>query len=261
MKIGCCVGYKDIEKIKNAANAGYDYVEVALNSYAACAEEDADKFMAALKEYNIPCEVANCLFPKEIQLCSEAFDEKQTEEYLEKAFSLAMKTGIDTVVFGSGGSRKIPEDFPREKALSQLEALCVKYLDTIGRKYGITVVIEPLNQKECNVFNTVEETAAFVKKLNLENVKCLADSYHMDVENEPYTNVKLAEGILCHTHIANPDGRVVPLASDVNDYSSFFASLRDIKYKGRLSVEASIPKDTAMDAALKNSLDFLRGLI
>lgn len=261
MKIGCCVGYKDAEKVKIAASAGYDYVEVALNAYTAAADDEYVKFIESLKENNIRCEVANCLFPKEIQLCSEDFDEKKIEEYLEKAFSRAKLTGIDTVVFGSGGSRTIPEGFPREKALEQIEITCRKYLDPIGRKYGITVVVEPLNKKECNIFNTVEESAAFVNKLGLENVKCLADTYHMDVEKEPYTNVKLAEGILCHTHIANPDGRVVPLSSDINDYSAFFASLREINYCGRLSVEAGIPKDMSQETALSETLKFIRSIM
>lgn len=261
MKIGCCVGYKDIEKIKAAAKAGYDYVEVVLSSYSAASQEECTRFVDALRENNIPCEAANCLFPKEIQLCSDAFDEKQVAEYLEKAFSRARETGIDTIVFGSGRSRTIPEGFPREKATEQLEKVCINCLDPIGKKYGITVVIEPLNKKECNIFNTVEESAAFVNKLGLCNVKVLADTYHMDVENEPYSNVLLTEGILRHTHIANPDGRVVPLCGDTNDYSEFFKSLKKINYCGRMSVEAGIPKDKSQETALAESLAFLRSLV
>ena len=70
MKIGYCVGYKDAEKVKLAASAGYDYVEVALNAYTAAGDDEYVKFIDALKENSIKCEVANCLFPKEIQLCS-----------------------------------------------------------------------------------------------------------------------------------------------------------------------------------------------
>ncbi len=260
MKIGCTVGYKDMEKIAVCAKAGYDYVEVALNKFAVCTDEEYNAFRNALSENNIPCEAANCLFPGEILLCDDSFDGKVIEEYLEKAFARAKDTGIDVVVFGSGKSRTIAEGFPREKALEQLELLCRDYLDPIGAKYGITVVIEPLNKGECNIFNTVEESALFVNKLGLANVKCLADTYHMDIEKEPYTNVKLAKGILCHTHIANPDGRVVPQKTDANDYTDFFKSLADIDYNGRLSVEAGIPKDSSMQDVLSSSLEFLKSM-
>lgn len=260
MKIGCTVGCKDIEKIAVCAKVGYDYVEVALNKYAVCSDEEYAEFRKALADNNIPCEAANCLFPGAMKLCGDGFDEKATEEYLEKAFARASETGIDTVVFGSGGARMIPEGCTRERALCQLEKLCRNYLDPIGAKYGITVVIEPLNKGECNIFNTVEECAAFVNKLGLRNVKCLADTYHMDIENEPYSNVKLAKGILCHTHIANPDGRVVPMKGDANDYTEFFGSLADIGYNLRLSVEAGIPKDITLECALSDSLAFLRSM-
>ena len=261
MKIGCTVGYKDTEKIALCAKAGFDYVEVALNSFAVCTDEECESFKKALKENNIPCEAANCLFPGSIKLCAETLDEKAVEEYLEKAFARAKDVGVDTVVFGSGGSRFIQEGVTREKALCQLETVCVKYLDPIGRKYGITVVIEPLNKKETNIFNSVEESMVFVNKLGLANVKCLADSYHMDVESEPYTNVKLAGKDLRDTHIANPDGRVMPAASDANDYSPFFASLKEFGYEGRVSVEAGVPEGKTLAEALSDSAEFLRKCI
>ncbi len=239
MKIGVGIGPRDIYKIEYAANAGYDYVEVALNGFAELSDEDYAAFRKALKDNNIVCEAANCLFPGTIHLCDETFDEKQVEEYLEKAFARAQETGMKVVVFGSGGSRKIPEGFCREKAVEQITTVCTKYLEPIAKKYGICVVIEPLNKKETNIFNTVEETAAFVKKLGLKNVKCLADSYHMDMEKEPYKNILLAGKDLAHAHIANPDGRILPKSTDANDYTEFFASLVEIGYTGRLSAEWS----------------------
>lgn len=261
MKIGCTVGYKDIEKIKECAKAGFDYVEVALNGLAACSDEELEAFVGALRENDIPCEAANCLFPGSIKLCDESFDESAIEEYLEKALARAKAVGVDTVVFGSGASRKIPEGFSREKAVSQLEVVCRKYLDPIAAKNGITIVIEPLNKGETNIFNSVEETMVFVERLSLGNVKCLADTYHMDVEAEPYSNVRLAGDALRHTHIANPDGRVMPLEGDKNDYKPFMSYLREIGYNGRLSVEAGIPEGMTREQALCETLKFLNSIV
>lgn len=258
MKIGCTLGHKDIKKLELIAKAGFDYAEVALNGLAECSEEEYTAFIKAVKENKIPCEAANCLFPGTLKLCDETFDENAIENYLEKAFKRAKETGIKTVVFGSGGSRKIPGVFPREKAVIQLEKVCKDYLEPIAEKYGITVVIEPLNKNETNIFNSVAEVAEFVARLGLKNVKCLADSYHMDMENEPYSNVKLAGNNLKHTHIANPEGRVMPFATDNNNYDAFFNSLKEIGYAERMSVEAEAPKNMSLEQALANSAMFLR---
>lgn len=260
MKLGCTVGCKDIEKIELAAKVGFDYVEVALNGLAACSEEDFESFKAAVKKNNIPCEAANCLFPKTIKLCDKIYDGAAVEAYLETAFSKAKELGVEVVVFGSGASRKISDDVDREKAIEQLRLTCIEYLNPIAVRYGITVVIEPLNKGETNIFNSLEETYAFLSELGLSNVKCLADTYHMDLESEPYSNVNLAGNDLRHTHIANPDGRVMPLEMDKNDYKPFFSALREISYSGRLSIEAGVPAGMTLEEALAESLRFLRSI-
>lgn len=261
MKIGYTVGCANLNKIELAAKAGFDYVEVALNGVATCSEDELAAFIECLKKNGIPCEAANCLFPGSLKLCGESFNESAVEEYLEGAFSRASLIGIDTVVFGSGGSRKIPDGFSRNTALEQLRTVCTKYLEPAAAKYGITVVIEPLNKRETNVFNSVAETSEFQKSLELEHVKCLADTYHMDMENEPYSNVELAGKNLRHTHIANPVGRVFPLASDEKDYDEFFRCLSRIGYEGRISVEASVPEGMTEEQALCETLAFLRSIV
>ena len=47
--------------------------------------------------------------------------------------------------------------------------------------------------------------------------------------------------------MANPNGRVFPLAWDEFEYSSFFAKLRGIGYARRISIEAS-SKDFTTEA-------------
>ena len=206
---------------------------------------------------NTIADLNNYLFEELERITDESLDDPQRE----KALARAKKVGVDTVVFGSGASRKIQDGFSREKAVEQLELVCRKYLDPIAAKNGITIVIEPLNKTETNIFNSVEEAMIFVNKLSLANVKCLADTYHMDLESEPYSNVRLAGNALRHAHIANPDGRVMPLAGDKNDYVPFMKYLREINYFGRLSVEAGVPEGMTLKNALCETVQFLKSIV
>ena len=55
----------------------------------------------------------------------------------------------------------------------------------------------PLNHKETNVFLTVAESSEVVRRLNLPNLKVLADLYHTYVEKEePQILIENAD-ILC----------------------------------------------------------------
>ncbi len=53
------------------------------------------------------------------------------------------------VIFGSGGSRKLRDGWPVEKANVQFVAL-LKKMGPIAQKYGVTVALEQLNSGECN---------------------------------------------------------------------------------------------------------------
>lgn len=78
----------------------------------------------------------------------------------------------------------MPDGFSREKGEEQI----VQFLERVANysdALGITIVIEPLNQKESNIINSVPEAVSIAKKVNRPSIQVLADFYHMDEENEP----------------------------------------------------------------------------
>jgi hydroxypyruvate isomerase len=60
-----------------------------------------------------------------------------------------------------------------------------------------------------------------------------------------------------HVHIANPVGRVMPLSRDEYDYAPFFESLRRIRYRGRISIDA---RAVGFAGQSPKSIAFLRAL-
>ena len=179
-------------------------------------------------------------------------DNYRIERYLRTAFERIEELGGEIVVFGSGGSRAVPEGFPMDEARSQLVEF-VTLAGQIAGKHGITIVVEPLH--DCNIINTVIEGLDIVRAADHPFVKVLADLYHMDEQNEPVSDILAAGENLAHTHTADT-GRLHP-GSGSYPHAEFFAALRDIGYEGRVSVEC---KFLDWDTEPRKALEFLRSM-
>lgn len=124
-------------------------------------------------------------------------------------------------------------------------------------KRGITLVIEPVRFEETNNINRVDEGAELVRRLNHPSVKLLADFWHMRMVGEDISDIEQIGDVLMHTHIARKDGRVFPTVRDEDIYDEFFAALKTIGYKGRLSLEATTED---LDGDAPKSINLLRSM-
>jgi len=252
MRLGICTS---IDNAATVASAGYDYIEPALNAVATLDEaafEDIREQFAALA---LPAQAFNCLFPGSIRLTGPDVDLASIEAYLETAIARASVLGASVVVFGSGGSRRLPEGFPRERGLEQVAGM-LAVAGPIAAANKLTIVIEPLRSAEDNLINTAAAGLELATTVDHPNVRLLVDYYHMRSENESPDIVRAAgNDMLRHCHIARLEGRRWPRLADGEDYSAFFAALADIDYDGRLSVEGTTD-DLASDAPA--AMAFLR---
>jgi mono/diheme cytochrome c family protein len=171
---------------------------------------------------------------------------------VKKAFDRLARVGVQTLVFGSGGARRVPDGFSKDEAFKQLVDFG-KRIAPEARARGITVLIEPLRRQESNIINTAAEGFALVKAIGDPNFQLMIDFYHLASEQEDPAIVIEAKDVLRHLHMANPQGRVFPLAWEEFNYAPFFANLRKIGYDRRMSVEAAA-KDYAHDAPLSIAL-------
>ena len=177
MKIGFCA---KLDRINEAAAAGFDYIEPPVSAAAAWTEEEFEKYLDTVKNAPIPVPSFNVLFPGDIALLSPDADEQVISRYLHMAFDRVRKLGGKVVVFGSGRSRKRPEDMPYADAFRRLAEIA-RLIGDIAAQYGLTIVIEPLNRGETNMINSVAEGACLAAAANHPNVKLLADYYHVAV--------------------------------------------------------------------------------
>lgn len=234
MNLGICAG---IGQIADAKRAGYDYCELGLSQFALMDAAAFASAASAIRAVGLPTPVMNLFVPGTLRLVGPDADTDAIEYYLQTALQRAGALGVETVVFGSGGARQIPEDADRAQALLQIDRFLAQ-CNTIALPLGIRIAIEPLCGRECNVLNTVAEAAALSRRLALPSIGVLADTYHMAVEEEPLSAITEAGDLLWHVHIANPEGRRFPAAGDGQDYKGLFARLSAMGYTGRVSVEA-----------------------
>ena len=138
------------------------------------------------------------------------------------------------VVFGSGRSRRRPEEMPYGDAFRRLIEI-TRLIGDIAGQYGITIVIEPLNRGETNMINSVAEGACLAAAVNHPQVKLLADYYHIAVEGHAPEDLARLGGI-AHCHIATLEGRRAPQEAE-EGFKALFAAMKQTGYEGLISVE------------------------
>jgi sugar phosphate isomerase/epimerase len=243
MKLGCCLNMNaslepkiGAESIPVIAARGFDYIELPLAQVMELSGEGFRDLLDKIRNGGIPVEACNNFFPPRVRLTGEEAKQETALEYAKAACERAAAMGAKIVVLGSSGAKNIPLGFPYERARGQLVELLGKIQDTV-KPLEITVVLEPLNQKESNFVINAGEGLGLVRELNLDNVKLLVDYYHLRMENEDPSVIRKAGKDLRHVHIASKEGRRFPKAGDGEDYTAFFRELKSICYGGRISIE------------------------
>lgn len=232
--LGICTGLSNHEIVEQG---GFNYIEAGVRRFLIPTKSDEEfaKKMQELESSNIKIEACNGFLPGSLKSVGENADHEGILKFSEVAFRRAKEAGIGIIVFGSGGSRKIPEGFSRDEARKQFVELGKK-LGPLAQKYDVTIVLEPLNSGECNFINSVAEGGEIVEAIDHKNFLLLADVYHMTKEDEgPESIIKYGK-LLRHVHIAEEEGRTAP-GTGGEDFTPYFEALKKVKYKGRISVE------------------------
>ena len=242
MKFGVCTGIDDAQKLKYAVEAGFDYVECNFGFLSKSSDEEFENAKKAICEANIKCESANCFIPDIYPIADSACDRNGLAAYVEKGMKRGAEIGLEIVVLGSGRARRVPEHITFKEGFKNISDVLAEVISPIAEKYGITVVIEPLRPKECNIFNTVKEGVMLAASTGKDNIFGLADIYHMVESGDTYDNIRDLKGNLKHAHISYPpqDGshaRCYPKDINEFDYKGFVDAL-DFAGCERCSIEA-----------------------
>lgn len=215
--------------------AGADYLDWSMGSVMA-SEAEFEKLRVLTDQGPLRAEAFMGFLPPTQRVTGPNVDLQSVLEYATTAMRRAKLLGGEVIVLGSAGARKVPNGFDFEVAKSQFIEFC-RELGPRAQEIGISIAIEPLNKGEDNFICSVAQGAEFVDAIAHPSIQLLADFYHMDVENEPLSDIENAASKLRHTHLADT-GRCAPgFVEKEADIVGFFRALHVAGYDARCSFE------------------------
>jgi len=237
VELGVCGKPDDISKIEQY---GFDYLEPSGSGIANMTDTAFAAFRDQVKASKVYCQsVITLISNPKLKVVGPDVDLDAVSSYLDSTLDRCKSLGVSVAVWGSAGSRRVPDGYSRDTAWDQIKAY-LKRAGEIAKSKQIVIGIEPLRKQESNIINSGAEALRLVHEVNHPGVKMIIDYYHMRIENEDPEIVRTAKEHIVHLHFANPAGRRWPHSDDEDPvYARFFKILKEIDYKGGLSIEGT----------------------
>jgi sugar phosphate isomerase/epimerase len=239
--------------VSKAAAVGYDAVEIFAPEASAV---DTAALRRRLEETGLQVAAVGTgagWVRKRLCLTADAADVRRgAVEFIQSIIDLGAPFGAPAIIGSMQG--RWGDGIDRETALQRLR----EGLNTLGRyaaDRGVPLIYEPLNRYETNLCNTVESGVAMLQTLDTDNVRLLADLFHMNIEETDIAAALRTGGKhIGHVHFVDTNRR--PAGCGHMDFPPIAAALRDIGYTGYASAEAFAWPDS--DTAARKTMETYR---
>lgn len=235
-------------QLAQAARAGYDYVELDLNQVLALDEAGYREMVSQMERFGVYAEVVHAPLRAGAAIVGEGVSAQALHAQLEKSFALARMLGAELVLFDCAASRMLPRGFDPAMAWRQLGNF-IRILQAHAADNDLKVALLPLRRSSADLMNYVTEATLISAMLRLDRVGVAASSYNMAMEAESLPQLRRTGSLLWHMRVSNVLGNRPPRSGDGEDYAALFASLREMGYGGRVTMEAPCPDFDAHAAA------------
>ena len=241
--------------IKTAKELGFDGVELSLKKPSAI---DLDSILRELKRtgLSVPTIGTGQSYVEDgLFFCSENNEiRKQVVERIKEIIDFAAKIESNVTIGGIRGKiSKTIEPNLLQKIKESVFECCV-----YAAKFGVGIIIEPVNHYEVSCIFTIKEAVEFVKDVNHPALSVLYDSYHVNMEESSIIEPLLTAGqLLSHVHFAD-NNRLVPGYGCFN-FTEVVKVLKQLNYSGYICIEA-LPKPDSLTAA-KQAILHLHSLL
>ncbi|MBA4053757.1 MAG: sugar phosphate isomerase/epimerase [Marivirga sp.] len=218
--------------------SGYRYV---VESAAKCiypskvSDQQFHDNITAFKNLKVKIYAVNIFFPGDLKLVGSSVNEEAIVAHARAVLKRCRDAGINMMVWGSGGARRIPDGFEHAKAKDQFVGIA-RRVSEVAKEYNVILALENLNHTETNFINTVEEAYEIVKKVNHPNFLLCVDIYHMLMEGEPPAIIEKTKDKLIHCDIAEKENRAPPGVKG-DDFRPYLRALKKVGYNGKIVLE------------------------
>lgn len=237
-----------------AATLGFDAVEIFPPSAAAV---DAGALRRLLERHRLRLAAmgtgAGWVVRKLTLTSPDPAVRTAAREFIGEIVELAAGFGAPAIIGSMQG--RWEGAVSRAQALAWLGEALEDLGEQAGRR-GTTLLYEPLNRYETNVFNRIGEAAEWLRSLRTRHVRVLADLFHMAIEEtNSAAALREAGAVVGHVHFADSNRRAIGLGQ--TDVAPIVAALRELRYEGYLSAEILALPD-AIAAARQTMTAFRR---
>jgi sugar phosphate isomerase/epimerase len=216
---------------------GFDFVEAEVSLLSPEGDpDDFKRFREKMNLFSIKPEVFSAFIPPDLKVVGPAVDEKRLKRYLTVSMHRVADLGGKIIIWGSGGSRSYPVDYSREDAFQQVEEF-LGWAADFAEADGIRLAIEPMNKRESNMINSLEEGMDLVNRINRREIRVMLDYHHFMMEERELSNIEACRGRMIHVHISDSD-RTCP-GDGRYSFNALFKMLKQIDYRGRISFECN----------------------
>jgi sugar phosphate isomerase/epimerase len=229
---------QNIENDSILQRYGYRYLVESVGKLISPKTVNDEQFeinVAKIKKLRVPMYAFNIFIPGELKIVGPDVNEPAILSYVEKVFQRCKATGVKRIIWGSGGSRRVPDGFDQGKAKEQFVSTAKK-IAAMASKYDITLALENLNSTETNFITTLEEALDVVKKVDHKNLRLCVDVYHMLKEGETPLSILNAKGYVIYCEVAEKEGRTPPGVQG-DDFRPYFAALKEVGYNDKIMIE------------------------
>jgi sugar phosphate isomerase/epimerase len=242
MKLSICsanYGRNPLEKIiYRTAEMGFDGIEITVQYHAlpTISSSERKAIVGWLKDSAIGCSAVHFIFDKSVRLSSDdPEDISHAKAYTKSVVDLAADLGTNAVVVGGGGNRSFKPGQDREKIRKIMVETFAECGEYAGQK-GVFLGLEALNRYETNFINTLADSKQVAQQTGCPNVKVMADTYHMNIEETSLPDaIRGAGNDLLHLHLVDSN-RLSP-GEGHTDMREIVKTLKQIGYKGYCSFE------------------------
>lgn len=180
-------------------------------------------------------------------------------EYVDNLIDLCADLGPGGVmVFGSPKQRATTPGVTREEATR-------RWIDGLARvaphaaERGVTILIEALPSSQCDVVQTLDEAAKYVRQIGNPAIQTMFDSHNAEDETENHaTLVDRHFDLIRHVHVNEMDGG--HCGTGDYDFLPIFDVLRRKGYTGWISLEA-FDFSVGAETLARESLRYLETVI
>ena len=236
IKSGPWIFWEDLEQsMEKAAAMGFDGIELFTPSADAI---DSNQLKELAQKYKLQIAAVGTGAGKVIHgLTLTDPDPKIREKaisFISEMISFGAKFGAPAII-GSMQGNVLP-NADREEAFTWL-AEGLKRLGQKAKEAGTFLIYEPLNRYETNLINTLGGGRDFIDNYRLNNVKLLADLFHLNIEEGSIEQMIREHGTyIGHIHFADSNRK--PIGMGHTDMLPIAKAILEINYLGFVSAEA-----------------------